>query len=100
MKKILLPILCLVLVASFTFNEKNKGELIHTGFTLAEQQYRALLKQSISLKKYPRTTAPDGSLKFTGIDDWTGGFWPGALWYVYEYAQTPEWKNAAIKWTE
>lgn len=32
--------------------------------------------------------------------DWTGGFFPGGLWYLYEYTRKPEWKAAAEKWTE
>src|SRR5690606_1151044 len=34
------------------------------------------------------------------IWDWTQGFFPGGLWYIYEYTQNPEWKAAAEKWTE
>ncbi len=100
MKNILFVVLCLIVISSFTINRKNNQGLIHADFSLAEQQYRGLLKHSSSLKKYPRTTAPDGSLKFSGIDDWTGGFWPGALWYVFEYTGKVEWKKEAVRWTE
>lgn len=33
-------------------------------------------------------------------NDWTEGFYPGCLWYVYEYNKSEDWKRAAIKWTE
>jgi Glycosyl Hydrolase Family 88. len=32
--------------------------------------------------------------------DWTGGFFPGALWYMYEYTKDPQVKAQATAWTE
>lgn len=34
------------------------------------------------------------------IYDWTVGFWPGILWYDYEYTNNEEIKKAAIHYTE
>lgn len=34
--------------------------------------------------KNPRSTKPDGSVRFANYKDWTTGFFPGALWYGYE----------------
>ncbi|RJE74015.1 glycoside hydrolase family 88 protein [Reichenbachiella sp. MSK19-1] len=31
--------------------------------------------------------------------DWTSGFWPGTLWYLYEYTGDTELKNAADQFT-
>ena len=50
--------------------------------------------------EYPRTIGKDGKLKVTRKNDWTEGFYPGCLWYVYEYTNKEDWKKAAIKWTE
>lgn len=33
-------------------------------------------------------------------EEWTGGFWPGVLWYDYEYTKDPKIKMAAEKYTE
>lgn len=33
--------------------------------------------------------------KFTPVEDWTSGFWPGTLWYLYEYTGDEKWKAAA-----
>jgi rhamnogalacturonyl hydrolase YesR len=33
------------------------------------------------------------------MGDWTGGFWPGALWYMYQYTGEQKWRDAAEKWT-
>ncbi|NEU70090.1 glucuronyl hydrolase [Spirosoma agri] len=31
--------------------------------------------------------------------DWTSGFWPGTLWYIYEYTKDPAWKAKADSFT-
>ncbi|GAB3753385.1 glycoside hydrolase family 88 protein [Spirosoma pomorum] len=32
---------------------------------------------------------------YISYKDWTSGFWPGTLWYVYEYTKDPKWKAKA-----
>ncbi len=73
--------------------------LTHKGYAVAQLQYTQLLEQARDLSKYPRTTAKDGRLKYVSILDWTGGFWPGNLWYLYEYTKKPFWKKKAMEWT-
>jgi len=36
---------------------------------------------------------------FTRPGSWTSGFWPGILWYLYEYTGDAKWKNEAEKFT-
>lgn len=84
----------------FSFHESKKNKLVAKNFALAETQYSRMLQVATDLSRYPRGGAPDGSLRYVSIKDWTGGFWPGALWYVFEYTRKDEWKNAAIRWTE
>jgi len=76
-----------------------KDELIKKDFTLAEVQYKQLLKSSTDLTQFPRTTNKDGSVKTTDVWDWTQGFFAGGLWQIYDYTKKPEWKTAATKWT-
>jgi len=33
---------------------------------------------------------------YVNYRDWTSGFWPGILWYAYEYTKDTVWKNRAI----
>lgn len=37
---------------------------------------------------------------FTRPGSWTSGFWPGILWYLYEYTGDTTWKSEAEKFTE
>lgn len=69
-------------------------------FRLAEQQYTDMLAISKDLHKYPRTSNADGSVRYDTVEDWTGGFWPGCLWWVYQFSGNEKWKQAAKEWTE
>ncbi len=37
----------------------------------------------------------DASWHFTTPGSWTSGFWPGILWYMYEYTRDESWMEAA-----
>src|SRR5688500_7192681 len=37
--------------------------------------------------------------RFVNYRDWTSGFWPGILWYVYEYSKDDKWKNEAARFS-
>lgn len=50
-------------------------------------------------KNYPRTANNQGKLMTTSIYDWTPGFFPGLLWYLYELTGETTWKEQAEKWT-
>lgn len=47
---------------------------------------------------YPRSTNQDGSLWTTHYKWWGSGFYPGSLWYVYEYTGDVKFKNMALKY--
>ena len=47
----------------------------------------------------PRSLSKEGKLALVTSRDWTSGFFPGELWFMYEYFQTPEWENFARKYT-
>jgi chondroitin AC lyase len=49
---------------------------------------------------FPRSTDSAGRLIATGMHDWTGGFFPGCLWYTYEHTRDEGLKAAAQVWTE
>ena len=47
---------------------------------------------------YPRSIKPDGSLMSSGYKWWCSGFYPGSLWYIYEYTGDESFKNLALKY--
>jgi hypothetical protein len=48
---------------------------------------------------YPRSTLTNGSWKTVDNSDWTSGFFPGSLWYLYEQTADPNFKKWAQQWT-
>ncbi|MEP2777462.1 MAG: glycoside hydrolase family 88 protein [Luteolibacter sp.] len=64
----------------------------------AEEQFSKAVK-SVN-KGYPRNFLADGSLTTTGAKDWTSGFFPGSLWYLYELTGDEKWASEARKSTE
>ena len=48
----------------------------------------------------PRTINKEGKLALVVSRDWTSGFFPGELWYMYEYTKDKKWEDAARKYTD
>lgn len=101
MKAVFQFIFCLIILSQSAIAQKSTFDKNQSNqvFANAEVQYHSLLDSANIKMKYPRSSK-DGKITYAGIEEWTGGFWPGALWFMYEYTQKPEWKQAAIKWTE
>ncbi len=74
--------------------------IVDVGYQRAEQQLVSQLKVIPEPEAYPRTVDKDGNLKATHKNDWTEGFYPGCMWYLYEYSGKESWKEEAVKWTE
>ena len=49
---------------------------------------------------WPRLTTADGSWETRPATAWTSGFFPGALWYMYELTLDMAWRTRAERWTE
>ncbi|MEJ2887859.1 glycoside hydrolase family 88 protein [Actinomycetospora aeridis] len=47
---------------------------------------------------YPVRTNPDGTWLTKEPEDWTSGFFPAALWRVFERTQDPVWRERAERW--
>ncbi|HMK26029.1 MAG TPA: glycoside hydrolase family 88 protein [Chitinophagaceae bacterium] len=73
-------------------------------FAEAELQTRLMLMEISKVKGSktelvsPRTLIKD-SLKMVASRDWTSGFFPGELWFLYEYTKKTEWKKQAENFT-
>ena len=73
-------------------------------FTDAEKQTKLMLQEIAKAKSgnpdlvSPRTLNK-GELKLVASRDWTSGFFPGELWFLYEYTGNKEWKQLAETFT-
>jgi rhamnogalacturonyl hydrolase YesR len=74
------------------------ADLIKKDFQAAAAQYGTLLAATQGKPGFPRTVE-NGALKTVGPGDWTAGFFPGSLWYLFEATGDQAWKTAAIRYT-
>jgi unsaturated chondroitin disaccharide hydrolase len=76
-------------------------------FSFAEKQTVLMLKEVDSAKTdpgnsalaSPRTLNADGKFVMVPSKDWCSGFFPGELWFLYEYSQNKAWMDLAKKFT-
>lgn len=100
MRRFLSFICVLVLLTSCAkgVGKKNSRESKTMDFITQRLDYT--LQHDTDPTKIPRTITKDGSLKTVGKYDWTSGFFPGSLWYMYELTKDEKWKKEAITRTE
>lgn len=72
--------------------------LIDENFTFAAEQYGRLLQSLRSDPNLPRTFEHD-KLVTVSPTNWTSGFFPGSLWFLYEHTRDPKWLAAAQDYT-
>jgi unsaturated chondroitin disaccharide hydrolase len=72
---------------------------IPDNFAFAAAQYERLLATITNDPKLPRTFER-GRVVTVTPEDWTSGFFPGSLWFLYEYTNDPKWLAAATNYTE
>lgn len=105
----------LLLVALFftACSSSNKtSDIIEDNFSFASEQLRFSLSVIEDMKNNfteeqkgkqwvcPRNIEPDGTTRLVASRDWTSGFFPGELWYMYEYTNDEYWKQEAEKYTQ
>jgi len=78
--------------------EESMKALADRVFTVAEVQMKAM-DSTLEAGSFPRSSAPDGSFVKSDMRWWCSGFYPGSLWYVYEYTGNEEFKTLAEKYT-
>jgi unsaturated chondroitin disaccharide hydrolase len=100
--KFLLPVLFLGLTATAGYAQNDAAR----GFAFAEKQTDVLLKETAEAKKtakpgveFPRSLNEDGSLAMINSKDWCSGFFPGELWYLYQYTKNEKWLKEAKAYT-
>lgn len=74
--------------------------LVEKNFEFCTKQYSLMLEKIGQMGKFPRTIGKDGNLVLVHPADWTTGFFPGCLWYIYEFSKDKKWKAAASHFTE
>ena len=83
-------------------NKKKEQEtVINEIIEFASQQYglqTSIIEESGEVLN-PKTIA-DGKIRYIRPREWTSGFFPGSMWYLYELTGDEKWKNLGIKYTD
>ena len=92
----------LMLIATlFSSSAPQEADVFNTSEYLdfAMQQVGKTLNVSFDPDYTPRYIKPgDTAWSTSNPNDWTSGFWPGILWYMYEYSQDPHIREMAHNW--
>lgn len=110
------PFLFLLVALASCGSEKT--DLVHDNFAFAGTQLKQAFVEMDSVRcaessekqalrdKFnqgplvsPRNVEADGTLHMVVSRDWTSGFFPGELWYMYEYTGDDFWKDKARQQT-
>ena len=72
---------------------------IKRAISRSEEQLLSAADKFENSKKCPRSFE-NNSITLVGINDWTCGFFPGSLWYIYELTGNEKLKQKAVLYTE
>lgn len=102
MKKGIISIfLALTIIISSCTAKKSMDKVADESLRFSVEQYKLMtevMKDKPDL--LPRTTDAQGNLVTSNAHWWTSGFFPGSLWYLYEYSNDPKEKDAAMMMTD
>jgi hypothetical protein len=102
MKTLLLTtLISLIIFQSCQNQSKEKSGLIEENVKFAAEQYSL---QTARIEESGKILNPksfiDGKMKYINPQEWTSGFFPGSMWYLYELTGDEKWKQFGIKYTE
>jgi len=88
------------LFSSSCSQQKPMDKIIDESLSFAVKQY-TLMADVMKGKEdlLPRTIDTAGNLVTAGSGWWTAGFFPGSLWYLYEYSKDEKMREAAMEMT-
>lgn len=95
MKQILsagLLAVCLAAFSSCANGPFNTSDQINYCISQARKTLAEVPADTLSPRDIPKRSH---DWKYAGIHAWTSGFWPGILWYIYQYTGDSDWRVAA-----
>ena len=99
MNTLLIGLLCTMFVNSQPLPAKEMKKLVDDNLQLAVHQYKHMQKL-LPAGKLPRSyDSVKNELITSGSEWWCSGFYPGSLWYLYEYSKDETLKAEAIRST-
>ena len=109
MKKYLIFAISVIAVSAAAFlpscsslENRKLSKVIDGAFDNASVQLKYLIDECEEgdTVRIPMTLRPDGTVKFVRTTSWVSGFFPGTLWYMYEFTGDEYWAEHARMHTE
>ena len=94
--------MAVLMMTGCTSKNTTVGDIVADNITNAVSQY-SLMTDQIEKSGHilnPRTLDKNGEVVYVPYDDWTSGFFPGSLWYMYQLTGDDKWEKLAEKYTE
>lgn len=99
MIKTLFKISTLLTVIGFVGCSPTTKNNANTAENQLQSRYKYLLEYPLDSTAFPRSLKDNGTIKKVVSDDWTSGFFPGNLWFLYELSNDNQYKERALSWT-
>ena len=79
----------------------SKSDYVANAIDVATQQigYQVRLIEDSGRFINPRTVV-DGIVRYVPAEDWTSGFFPGTMFYMYDLTNDKKWLDYGVKYTE
>ena len=88
-----------ILVGFFLLSScSKKSDWVDNSIDIAAYQLDMMANEISDSAKLPRSIK-NGKIRLENIYDWTSGFFPGSLWYTYEFTKDEKFKSEALKYT-
>lgn len=99
-KKLFSAILIIIIMhSSAPAQSISMRKIAEDNLNFAVKQYTQMLTNLDTTNKFPRSVNKDGTLSLVPSNAWTSGFFPGSLWYLYEFTKDNFWKKNAELFT-
>ena len=94
-------LVALVLSSCANSNKSSSPNIIADNIAFAEKQigHQVKIIEESGKVLNPRTVHCN-EIEYVPIEDWTSGFFPGTMWYMYELTGDEKWKTLGVKYTE
>lgn len=93
-------ILCFLFLLSAAAEGQSGNRIeVNNIIRLATNQYQTYINLFPDSTLHLYSTGRDGAIQTVGYKDWTSGFFPGCLWYMYQFTKEDKWRNYAEAWT-
>ncbi len=101
MKKLIPVIFLILLVSSCTLDSKEKAleDVINESLQICQEKSLILAGTYKNKHNILPRACEKGKIKTVGSADWTSGFFPGVLWYLYENSKSNEVLSYAKEYT-